>query len=575
LKLPQDFIDEVLARTDIIELVEQRITLKKTGQANYQGLCPFHNEKSPSFSVNRHKQFYYCFGCKASGNAISFLTSYDKLTFPEAVEILAHKAGMSLPETSNHAPAKAQTSDFELLHKAANYFKAALKKHPTARDYLLNRGLTPDIIDEFGLGYAPSGWQNLVDAAGKTATSKTKLQEVGLIIQKGDRWFDRFRERVMFPIHNKKGQIIAFGGRTLTTEQPKYLNSPETKVFHKSRELYGLFQAIQHHRELDQLIVVEGYLDTISLHQFGIKNAVATLGTAITSNHIHLLLRLTNDVVFCFDGDSAGEKAAWRALEIVLPMVNEGIKVRFLFLPSGEDPDSFVRKVGKEQFLAAVNNGVSLSDFFFKKMLAQTEIETIAGKTRLVHIANKKLHHIPKGIFQELMFNRLANIVGISQDKIKEILEAQERPAPNPAPPAVYDSGKIGTPVLLALRLLLQAPGLAQRIAIPPNLEEIQLEGFEIIRKILSILNQTPLQTTGCLLEYFSNDPVQPLLMELAAQDLLIPDPGWQNELQGAFERILEANKGEQIQVLLAKGSKKGLTMDEKLLLQRLLSTRK
>ncbi len=399
---------------------------------------------------------------------------------------------------------------------------------------------------------------------------------MGLIIQKDERWFDRFRERVMFPIHNKKGQIIAFGGRTLTTQQPKYLNSPETKVFHKSRELYGLFQAIQHHRELDQLIVVEGYLDTISLHQFGIKNAVATLGTAITSNHIHLLLRLTNDVIFCFDGDSAGEKAAWRALEIVLPMMNEGIKVRFLFLPSNEDPDSFVRKVGKEQFLSALNEGVSLSDFFFKKLLAQTEIETIAGKTRLVHLANKKLHQLPKGIFQELMFNRLANIVGINEDKIKAILEAQERPQPSAlVPAATYDSGKITTPVLLAIRLLLQAPGLVQRVAIPPNFETIQLEGFDIIRKLLSILKQNPLQTTGCLLEYFSNDPARPLLMELAAQDLLIPDPGWHNELQGAFERILEIEKELQIQTLLAKGSKEGLTMEEKLLLQRLLSTRK
>lgn len=575
MKLPQDFIDEVLARTDIVELVEQRITLKKTGQANYQGLCPFHSEKTPSFSVSRHKQFYYCFGCKASGNAISFLTAYDKLTFPEAVEILAHKAGMSLPEVSNHVSTKAETSHFELLSKATNYFKAALKKNPAAKNYLLNRGLTPEIIDEFSLGYAPGGWQNLVDAAGKTSASKTKLQEVGLIIQKGDRWFDRFRERIMFPIQNKKGQIIAFGGRTLTTEQPKYLNSPETKVFHKSRELYGLFQAIQHHRELEQLIVVEGYLDTISLHQFEIRNAVATLGTAITSNHIHLLLRLTNDIVFCFDGDSAGEKAAWRALEIVLPMMNEGVKVRFLFLPSGEDPDSFIRKVGKEQFLAVLNNSVSLSDFFFKKLQAQTEIETIAGKTRLVHLANKKLHQISKGIFQELMFNRLANIVGISQDKIKEILEAQERPQPTSPTPPGYDAVKIATPVLLAIRLLLQAPSLAQRIAIPPNFEEIQLEGFDIIRKLLSILKQNPLQTTGCLLEYFSDDPARSLLTELAAQDLLIPDPGWQNELQGAFERIFEIDNEQKIQILLAKGSKEGLTMDEKLLLQRLLSTRK
>lgn len=573
-KLPQNFLDDLLARTDIIEIIEQRISIKKTGQANYQGLCPFHNEKTPSFSVNKHKQFYYCFGCKANGNAIGFLMDYDKLSFLEAVDILANRAGLTVPEVNTPVPQDEKTH-LELLAKAATYYRGELGNNKAAGEYLVNRGLSQEIIEHFSLGFAPTGWRNICHLLGSTLQIKHKLQEVGLIKKKGDSYYDTFRERIIFPIHNKKGQIIAFGGRSLGEQLPKYLNSPETPVFHKSRELYGLYQALKQNRQLNQLIIVEGYLDVITLHQYGVTNTVATLGTAINSNHIHLLLRHANQLIFCFDGDLAGGKAAWRALEIMLPLMNEGIDVRFLFLPKGEDPDSFIRARGKDKFLEDVTQAVPLTDFFFKKLLSSSESESIAGKTRLVHLANKKLRHIPKGIFQELMYDRLANIVGISSTKIVEILE-QQQPIQKNMPQAVtYDYSKISTAVQLVIRLLLQSPPLFEQLIIPPAFEETKIEGIDIIHRLLAIIKQNPKQTTGCLLEHFSKEPIQNLLVEFAAQDLLIPDRAWQEELQGAIERIIAISKEEEIQKLLAKGSQEGLSMEEKLLLQRLLSTRK
>lgn len=576
MKLPQSFIDELLTRTDIIEIIEQRITLKKTGQANYQGLCPFHNERTPSFSASQHKQFYYCFGCKASGNAIGFLMAYDKLTFLEAVEILAGKANMSLPETTTLATTKVERTHVDLLEKSAKYFQGVLKKQQTALDYLKKRGLDQATLVKFGIGYAPPGWHNLLDHLGQSLPIKQKLQEAGMALVKNDRWFDRFRERIMFPIHNRKGQVIAFGGRSLGDQAPKYLNSPETPVFHKSRELYGLYQVLQSNHQLQQLIMVEGYLDVIALHQFGITTAVGTLGTAVTAQHIHLLLRYAKELIFCFDSDLAGNKAAWKALEIILPHMNEGINVRFLFLPNGEDPDSFIRKEGKEKFVEVMKRAISLTDYFFQHLAAQTEIDSIAGKTRLAHLADKMLRQVPKGIFQQLMYERLSQLVGLSLTKLEEILitPTKSKEKKEPIAPPILENLELDQTVKLALSLLVQSPSLAAQCDFPLSFDEVQLAGMTLFRKVMAEIDQNTKHTTATLLEHFSEDPAKPLLIELATLEILIPETAWKDELQGILLRIKDLDREQRIQDLLAKGGREGLTTEEKLLLQRLLAIR-
>jgi DNA primase len=570
-KLPQSFLDEALSRTDIIDIISARITLKKTGQANYQALCPFHQEKSPSFSVSQSKQFYYCFGCKASGNAINFLMAYDKLPFLDAVEILASQAGLAMPEHDagkimDHAPS------LTLLDQCANYYQAELDNHQAAKNYLQNRGVDAEVITTFRIGYAPSGWQNLLNAINKKADTSNKLIDTGMVVAKEGKLFDRFRDRIIFPIQDKRGQVIAFGGRSLDEQMPKYLNSPETELFHKSRVLYGLHQVIKSNPDIPQMVVVEGYMDVISLHQYGVTTAVATLGTAISSAHINLLLRLTRHLLFCFDGDKAGQVAAWRALEIALPLMNEGIQIRFSFLPTGEDPDSFIRKQGPQKFNEHLQNAVPLTDFFFQKLQDQTESDSVAGKTRLAHLADKFLQKLPTGIFQELMFQRLANIIGISTEKVNAILK--NKPQQPTEIPEIIDTGIIASPLRLAISLLLQRPSLQEQLVIPDSFAAVSLNGAALIRKVLLILNENPKQTTGSLLEYFNEDEKR-LLTELAVQDVMVPEAAWQEELQGTFDRIVAMNTEDTVTQLLSKGSRSGLTTEEKILLQQLLSIKK
>ena len=599
MKLPQSFINDILSRIDIIEIIAQRVTLKQAGNArNYQAPCPFHQEKTPSFTVSQIKQFYYCFGCKASGNAIGFLMAYDKLSFIDSVKLLASHLGIRLPEV-NMLEAETEKPNLLLLEQSAMYFQNQLKQHKAAQYYLKTRQLTSEIISTFKIGYAQAGWDNLLKSLGKSLDVKKKLADIGMLVEKDQRFFDRFRDRIMFPIRNSRGQIIAFGGRSLDQQMPKYLNSPDSSLFHKSKELYGLYEALQASREstpsfstiqensqpstsdtplqfnkpLKQLIIVEGYLDVIALYQHGITYSVATLGTAINIHHLTKVLRYTQEIIFCFDGDLAGRKAAWKALEITLPLMNDGTNATFFFLPDNEDPDTFIRKIGTKNFLEKLRQAIPLADFFFQKLKESTEITTLAGKARLASIVKQKLEKLPKGIFKELMHEKLAQLIGLNIKKLETTL-AYSPKRNQPILEQSISTGKIPSPILLAISLLLQCPQLLESLVIPTHFDRIQLEGIGILKQVMGIIYQHSTQTTGSLLEYLKGEEEKHLLAELASQDLLISDEAWQNELQGAFKRILDIDVERQIQKLLSKGRQEGLSFDEKTRLQGLLAER-
>ena len=456
--IPQPFIDELLDRIDIVDVVDSRVKLKKTGK-NYSACCPFHDEKTPSFTVSPDKQFYYCFGCGASGSALNFILEYDNLSFPDAVELLAKQAGVEVPREASepsHAQ-KQRRSLYELLERADRYYRQQLKHSPArghAIEYLRRRGLTGIIARDYGIGYAPPGWDNLLVNLGTSDEERNQLTLAGMLIEKedSDRRYDRFRNRIMFPIRDVRGRVIGFGGRVLDDSKPKYLNSPETPIFHKGRELYGLYQAKQSNRELKRLIVVEGYMDVVALAQFGITQAVATLGTACGTDHLNLAFKHTNEVVFCFDGDRAGHNAAKRALESALPAMSDGRQVKFLFLPDGEDPDTMVRQIGAEKFERRLDSAVPLEDFIFDSQSEDIDTQTMEGRARLSRRVAPMLHHLPTGIFKELMFGQLASRTGISHQTLMDILEPE-----TPAQPEITNDSNL-PPVEEAIPSQVETP---------------------------------------------------------------------------------------------------------------------
>ncbi|PYF81605.1 MULTISPECIES: DNA primase [Marinomonas] len=425
-RIPDQFIDELLARTDLTDVVASRISLKKTGQ-NYSALCPFHNEKSPSFSLNPNKQFYYCFGCGAGGNAISFVMEHDHLDFVEAIEALAKDAGMEVPREQGAPDRYEQNAELlKRLSESSQFYQQQLTQHPDkkkATDYLSkDRGLSGQIAKVFGLGYAPPGWDNLLKKVGTRAESQEQLLLGGMLIEKKDQpghYYDRFRDRIIFPIRDSRGRVIAFGGRAFGDEKPKYLNSPETPVFQKSQELYGLFEAKQNTPVLDQILVVEGYMDVIVLAQHGITNAVATLGTSVNSQHIRKLFKLVSKVVLCFDGDKAGRAAAIRGLEASLPVMQDEKQVRFLFLPEGEDPDSLVRKEGKEAFNHRLEDASSLSHVLFEHARNQVTLGDEEGEAQFARNAMEMIREIPKELtFRSVLIRQLSEQSGIDSETL-------------------------------------------------------------------------------------------------------------------------------------------------------------
>ncbi|MEE4670806.1 DNA primase [Pseudomonas alliivorans] len=441
--IPQSFIDDLLNRTDIVDVVSSRVQLKKTGK-NYSACCPFHKEKTPSFSVSPNKQFYYCFGCGAGGNALGFIMDHDNLDFPQAVEDLAKAAGMEVPREQGVKGQKPrQPTDsplYPLLTAAAEFYRQALKNHPTRRaavDYLKGRGLSGEIARDFGLGFAPPGWDNLYKHLSSDSLQQKVMIDAGLLIENAEtgKRYDRFRDRVMFPIRDSRGRVIAFGGRVLGDDKPKYLNSPETPVFHKGQELYGLFEARKYNRNLDEIIVVEGYMDVIALAQQGLRNAVATLGTATSEEHLKRLFRVVPNVLFCFDGDQAGRNAAWRALEATLSSLQDGRRARFLFLPEGEDPDTLVRSEGTDAFRARINQHAQpLADYFFEQLTKEADPRSLEGKAHMATLAAPLIDKVPGANLKTLMRQRLTEITGLTGEAVSQLVQS----APSEAPPS-YD----------------------------------------------------------------------------------------------------------------------------------------
>lgn len=561
--IPRSFIDELLARTDIVELIERRIPLKKTG-SNFSACCPFHNEKTPSFTVSPQKQFYHCFGCGAHGNVISFLMEYDHLEFVEAIEELANHLGLPIPQEVASTAQQPQTPLYNLLEKTANYYQQQLARAEIAKTYLTTRGLSAAIIQRFNLGFAPAAWNNLQPYFKPTAQTLTEYITTGMLLKNANgRIYDRFRNRIMFPIKDSRGRMIGFGGRTLGDETPKYLNSPETPLFHKGSELYGLYEARQSHPPSTQILVVEGYMDVIALHQFGITNAVATLGTATSTKHLQRLFRYYPEIIFCFDGDRAGREAAWRALEVSLPLLADGLQIRFMFLPNGEDPDSMIRKIGTANFQQQMQQALPLADFFFEHLCQQVNLQTLEGKAKLANLAQNLLYKIQNGVFQQLMLDKLASLVGMNATTLSHHYEEQRPATTTPSKPAAKSQGLSSVP--LAIALLVQYPTLAATHPLPEALHGINLPGIEHLRKLFELLKANPKLNTGSLLEHWRNSKAAARLGELARWDFLNPAPEIQSRLlTDAFNGILAQDREKKILMLEEKRTQQELTPQEK-----------
>ena len=573
-RIPQTFIDDLLDRIDIVDVIDRRVKLKKTGK-NYSARCPFHDEKTPSFSVNPEKQFYYCFGCGAGGNALGFLMDYENLDFPQAVDNLASSVGLETPREPRRSGGDALAREspnkplYALMERCANFYREALRQHP-ARDkavaYLKNRGLTGSLARDFGLGLAPPGWDNLLNHLGDDDVLRRRAIDIGVLVRSDEgRVYDRFRDRIVFPIRDRRGRVIAFGGRVLGDEQPKYLNSPETPIFHKGRELYGLFEARRANRRLERIVLVEGYMDVIALAQVGITWAVATLGTATSGEHLQRVFRLAPELVFCFDGDAAGRKAAERALHSALPLMSDGRQARFLFLNEGEDPDSLVRKEGPQAFLGAIEVARPLEEFLFQSQATGLDLNTMEGRASLSKRALPLIRQLPEGVFRGLMQQSLAQRTGL---ELASLMKLQLPPKPPPAEPPVADraaprpadpprserdDGRHSAPrqraplqrpvegyaslAQEAIALLLHKPGIAA-LADPQALGELTGVEGALLREILELLRRRPESSTGMLLGHWHGTGEGELLVQLAGQERLIPSEGIEAQFADIIRRL-------------------------------------
>ncbi|MTI74243.1 MAG: DNA primase [Stenotrophomonas sp.] len=571
-RIPDAFIDDLLARSDIVEVVGSRVPLKRQGK-EYAARCPFHDERSASFTVSPTKQFYHCFGCGAHGTAISFLMNYDRLEFLDAVEELAKRAGMEVPRDA-HPRSPQQQDDsrdqYSALDAAARFFQKQLEGSDKALAYLDGRGVDADTRARFCIGYAPDGYSALKDALGKDERRMKLLDRVGLF-SKNDRGhvYDKFRDRVMFPIFDRRGRVIAFGGRVMQKDDgPKYLNSPETALFHKGRELYGLWQVRQANQKIERLIVVEGYMDVVSLFQFGVTQAMATLGTATTPDHAELLFRNAPDVYFCFDGDAAGRRAAWRALESVLPRMKDGRQAFFLFLPDGEDPDTIVRKEGADAFDARLKQATPLSQFFFDELTREINLGTLDGKARLAERARPMLAQIPDGAFGDLMKQELQRLTGIGR------APAGTAAAAAPVRRAAAAPVQKRSLVRAAIALLLQQPSLALSLEGHHAIAGLRLPGIELLLELLELVQQRPDISTGALLEHFDGREEQAALHRLAAVALPGDEASWTQELHDAIVQLEKQLLQQRLDELQAKQRQQGLDETDKFELRELLKAR-
>ncbi|OOF37391.1 DNA primase [Rodentibacter heidelbergensis] len=578
--IPKTFIDDLLAKSNIVDVVNARVKLKKAGR-DYQACCPFHHEKTPSFTVSEKKQFYHCFGCGANGNAISFLMNYDRLEFVEAIEELAAMAGLEVPyekraNTENQRPQisyQTKRNLYELMQDIAAFYRTQLPLNIPAQHYLQQRGLSPEIIERFQIGFVPNSPDTVLRQFGINREAQQKLRDLGMLSQ-NDRGslYDKFRNRIMFPIRDKRGRTVAFGGRVLGDEKPKYLNSPETVTYHKGNELYGLYEALQSNDSPSKLLVVEGYMDVVALAQFGVDYAVASLGTSTTSAQIQLLFRSTEQVICCYDGDRAGRDAAWRALENALPYLEDGRQIKFIFLPDGEDPDTYIRQYGKEKFEEYIESAQSLTDFLFAHLNPQVDFSTKEGRGKLVALASPLIRQIPGEALRLSLRNSLAQKLGIFDESQLESLIPKQTASSAPVVSPNTSSKMKKTPMRLVISLLLQNTHLVNRIT-EAGLMALRGEaGYDLLEKLTALCRTREGITMGQILEHFRDTQYYRPLEILATWEHLLDEKEIINAFSQNYRRLNIQAIERDIAMLIAKERSEGLTEQERQVLVTLIT---
>ncbi|HXY97082.1 MAG TPA: DNA primase [Steroidobacteraceae bacterium] len=590
-RIPQHFIDELIARADIVEVIGSRVQLKKSGR-EWKACCPFHNEKTPSFWVSPDKQFYHCFGCGKHGTVLGFLMDYDHLAFPEAVEELAARLSLEVPREggADGGPARADEPLYELMSRVARFYAECLGREARARDYLARRGLSAETIERFQIGYAPNSWNEVLKRFGSDDAQRRRLSESGLIIEReraqaqlSERHYDRFRDRIMFPIRDTRGRVIAFGGRIIDAGEPKYLNSPETVLFHKGRELYGLYETRRARSSLKRLVVVEGYMDAVRLHQEGIDYAVATLGTATTAEHFRRIFRLVPEVVFAFDGDRAGRAAAWRALQQALPEAREGRQIRFLFLPDGHDPDTLVAAEGREAFERRLAEALPLSEYLVRELSEQSDLSHADGRARFAESVRPLYQKVPEGVYRELLLGRLAQVVGLPPERLEELWSKVPGtpPAPSAAPAAPRPRERTrtgagrGSLVRQAIVRLVHFPAIAAEVspAERSGLDASEEAGITLLRELLDNLREQPAQISAQVIQRWAGREGGESLQKLLEREEVITDAAAAaGELRAALVKLADLAAERRLQALEAKSRTGPLTPDELHEFQRLIA---
>ncbi len=605
-RIPDSFLDDLVVRSDIVEVIGARVPLKKAGR-EFKACCPFHNEKSPSFWVSPDKQFYHCFGCGAHGTVIGFLMQYEKMEFLDAVADLAQRAGLELPREAQ-APRDPGTADLhDVMSLAARFFEQNLADNARARAYVAARGIDAKTASGFGLGYAPDAWDALLKRFGTHDEERRRLFQVGLIVERshggertdgGERteggqraagFYDRFRDRLMFPIRDSRGRFIGFGGRVIDKGEPKYLNSPESPLFHKGRELYGLYEAKAARRDFKRLMIVEGYMDVVRLHQAGITYAVATLGTATTQEHLNKIFKMTSEVVFCFDGDGAGRRAAQRAMENALALAQDGHEFKFMFLPEGHDPDTLVASEGAEAFESRLQSALPLSEYLVQQLSSEVDLGHDEGRAKLKDLAVPLFARMPDGIYREMVLERLARHVGMPAAALrKKIVAAGETArtahghsrADGGAPtvrgfPGRTSAGR-GNLLSQAITLVVHHPAAARLVHNAEALGSVNRPGFPVLKELLEQASGMQNPSTAMLLERWRDRPEYARLSELAmAEPMVAEAQAAAQELQMAVEKLLEEyGPGRRVDELLRKAEELGLNFDEKTELSLLLKAK-
>jgi DNA primase len=572
--IPRSFIDDLLARLDIVDIIDARVKLKKKGK-NYGACCPFHNEKTPSFSVSQEKQFYHCFGCGAHGNAIDFLMEFDRLEFVEAIEELASYLGLDVPreqrsggngsfQSGPQASSSEKRNLYDLMGSIAQFYRNQLKQPASkvAIEYLKDRGLSGEIVQKFGIGYVADEWDLVRKNFGQNKENQDMLVTGGMLIEndKGNR-YDRFRGRVMFPIRDRRGRVIGFGGRVLGDGTPKYLNSPETPIFHKGKELYGLYEVLQAYREPPQILVVEGYMDVVALAQYGVDYSVASLGTSTTGDHLQVLFRQTSTVVCCYDGDRAGREAAWRAMENALPYLTDGRQLKFMFLPDGEDPDSYIRQNGKQAFEQQVSNAMPLSEFMFSSLTQQVDMSTKEGMAKLSTLAVPLIDKVPGGTLRLYLRELLGRRLGLVDERqLQQLISKQGKEDKRPQPHKEIKR----TPMREVIALLIQNPQYVSMVPDLTSVRDLPIPGLSLFVDVLDKCQAHPHINTGQLLEHWRNSQNETLLSRLASWDIPLDEDNQEEIFLDSLDKIIAQCVEKQIENLQAKARSVGLSAEEK-----------